>query len=106
MTNDRLEMYAQNLHQEVLAKSGGRVDEASSTSFLREEMFTESVLETLDALNEVDGWELCTYQGESVGSHPAAKLSAWALSGDGATLDLFVSHYHGSGAITSVGKPE
>lgn len=106
MINDRLEVYALNLHQEVLAKAGGRVDETSSTSLLREEMFTESVLETLDAHNEVDGWELCTYQGESVGSQPAAKLSAWALSGDGATLDLFVSLYYGTGAVTVVGKPE
>ena len=30
-------------------------------------------------------------------AHPAAKINAWALSGDGATLDLFVALYLGTG---------
>jgi hypothetical protein len=107
MTAENLEEFAQDLHQEVLAKSGGRVDEASAAAhLLREEMFTESVLETLDEHNEVDGWELCSYEGKSIGSQPAAKLSAWALSGDGATLDLFITLYHGKGGAHEIGKPE
>jgi hypothetical protein len=101
-----LEQFAEDLHQEVISKTGGVAEEQGSAYLLREEMFTESILETLDALNEVDGWELCSYESKSVGSQPASKLSAWALSGDGATLDLFVALYHGSGGVVEVGKPE
>ena len=36
---------------------------------------------------------------------PAAKLNAWALSGDGATLDLFVSLYHDTDELQDVGLP-
>jgi len=104
---DTLDQFAQDLHQEVLAKSGGGADESSRAGqLLREEMFTESVLETLDDHNEVDGWELCSYEAKSFGSQPAAKLSAWALSGDGATLDLFVTLYNGTGKAEEIGKPE
>lgn len=106
MPDERLEQFADDLHQEVMNKSGGAPEDQGIVNLLREEMFTEAVLETLDAHNEVDGWELCSYESKSVGSHPAAKLSAWALSGDGATLDLFVSLYHGGGKVVEVGKPE
>ena len=102
MPSETLEQFAEDLHQEVISKTGDTTEEKGSTSLLREEMFTESVLETLDAHNEVDGWDLCSYESKSVGS----KLSAWALSGDGATLDLFVALYHGSGKVIEVGKPE
>jgi hypothetical protein len=106
MPDDNLGQYAEDLHQEVLSKAGDYGDESTSPNLLREEAFTESVLETLDAHNEVDGWELCSYEAKSVGSQPAAKLSAWTLSGDGATLDLFVTLYHGNGSAVEIGKPE
>jgi hypothetical protein len=107
MSDSGLEEFAHNLHQEVLAKTG--IDGASGAEAalrLREEMFTETVLELLDDHDEVDAWELCSYEAKSTGSIPAAKLNAWALSGDGATLDLFVSLYHGTGRVEEVGKPE
>src|SRR5262249_3608947 len=97
---------AKDLHQEVISKAGGVAEGVDNATLLREEMFTESILETLDAHNEVGSWELCGYESKSIGSQPAAKLSAWALSGDGATLDLFVALYHGSGTVVEVGKPE
>src|SRR5258708_1218450 len=106
MHDERLEHFAQDLHQEVIAKAGGSPDDSDSIHLLREEMFPECGLELLEAHDEVDGWELCSYESKSVGSQPAAKLSAWAFSGDGATLDLFVTLYHGSGAPEEIGKPE
>lgn len=107
MPDHRLEQFAQDLHQEVLAKAGGLGSETGeSPQPLREEMFTEAVLQLLDEHNEVDSWELCGYEAKNVGSIPAAKLNAWALSRDGATLDLFVTLYHGTGRIEEVGKPE
>lgn len=105
MDGDRLGQFAQDLHQEVLARAGGDISEGSRLS-LREELFTESVLETLDAHEEVDGWEICAYDAKSVGATPAARISAWALSGDGATLDLFITLYHGAGSVQDIGKPE
>jgi hypothetical protein len=116
-----LEQFAHDLHQEVLAKAGEGGDgsngargtrETADRSAndpphpLREEMFTEAVLELLDAHDEIDSWEICGYESKSIGSVPAAKLNAWALSGDGATLDLFVTLYHGTGQVSDVGRPD
>ncbi len=107
MTDQRLTQFAQNFHQEVLSKAGGDLPVGGDSALpLREEMFTEAVLELLSDHNEVEGWEICGYEAKSVGSVPAAKLSAWALSGDGATLDLFTTLYFGTGGLEEVGKPD
>lgn len=106
-TPSRLELFAYDLLQEVLAKAGGNIDEVNEgPKLLREELFTESVLELLGDHDEVNGWEICDYDKNSVGPIPAAKLNAWSLSGDGATLDLFVTLYHGTGNVEEVSKPE
>lgn len=104
MEDERVWEFAQNLHQEVIARVDGSVSESNFLP-LREELFTAEVLETLNAHDEVDGWELCAYETKSAGVAPAAKISAWALSGDGATLDLFVTLYHGTGSVHEIGKP-
>lgn len=107
MPKSRLEQFCNDLHQEVLAKAGlGDGAGGGGQQLLRTEMFTEVALELLDEHDEVDEWELCSYEAKNVGSYPAAKLSAWSLSGDGATLDLFVSLFHGTGKVEVVGKPE
>ena len=71
---------------------------------MREEAFTEHVLELLEEHNETSGAETC-YHFTKAGKH-AQKLNAWALSGDGATLDLFVARYFGSGEVEELGLPE
>jgi len=96
-----LEDFALNLHQEVLASSGE--DESPR---LREEKFTEAVLERLAEHNEADGADIVSYEARGTGRLQAAKLNAWSLSGDGATLDLFVTKYFGSGQVEELGKPE
>ncbi|MGE0638851.1 MAG: AIPR family protein [Thermoanaerobaculia bacterium] len=103
-----LEQFAEDLHQEVLSKSVGTDLAAGANGGLqlREEMFTEAVLELLADHDEVSGWELCAYEAPGSGRTPAAKLNAWALCSDGATLDLFVTLYHGTGAVEEVGKPQ
>ena len=107
MPDQRLEQFAHDLYQEVLARAGEDDDGNGNDRHraLREEMFTETVLELLDAHDEIEGWEICGYESKSVGSMSAAKLNAWALSGDGATLDLYVTLYHGTGQVEDVGKP-
>lgn len=97
----RLEEYAAELHQDVLARCS---DDTSQR--MREEVFTELILELLSEHNEADGTELCYHDAHSVGRVPAARLNAWSLSGDGATLDLFVSLYQGTGQVGEIGKPE
>ncbi|MGD1091454.1 MAG: AIPR family protein [Bryobacteraceae bacterium] len=97
-----LQQFAQDLHQEVLVKCA----DANSPQ-MREDAFTECVLERLVEHNEVDGVEvLPCLRWDSRGRFPAAKINAWALSGDGATLDLFVTLYQGSGNPDAVSKPD
>src|SRR3989442_7142669 len=97
----RLEEFAQGLYQEVLAKTGNETDLR-----MREDSFTELVLELLNEHNESDGAELCHHFRSSRGRIPSAKVNAWALSGDGATLDLFVTQYHGNGQPDPVSRTE
>ena len=101
MANPRLTQFAKDLHQEVLQRSG---DNAGLQ--LREEAFTEYVTELLWEHNEADNVEICYHEARNVGKIPAAKLNAYSLSGDGATLDLFVSLYWGTGELEEVGLPE
>lgn len=107
MPDDRPEQFAEGLHQDVLAKAGvDRGEEDAGNQPLREEAFVETVLEILHDHDEVTGWELCSCEAKGAGRLPAAKLNAWSLSGDGATLDLFVALYRGTGTTDEVGKPE
>ena len=92
-----LEQFAHDLHQEVLVKAGDEADPK-----MREDAFTELLLELLSEHNESDGAEVCYHAKGSRGRIPSAKANAWALSGDGATLDLFVTQYHGTGMIETV----
>ena len=107
MPNPRLEQFAIDLHQEVLAKAGIDADSAGETNQpLREEAFTEYVVGLLAEHNEADGVELAYHEAKSIGRVPAAKLNAWSLSGDGATADLFVTLYHGTAGVEDVGLPD
>lgn len=109
MSNSRHQSFAADLHQEVLAKAGIDIDDSGTSNLvLREEAFTEYVVELLSDHNEADGVEPLypPCEARSVGRIPAAKLNAWSLSGDGATADLFVVLYHGSGDVPDVGLPE
>src|SRR5437879_9900952 len=93
----RLEQYAHDLYQEIQARASD--DENPQ---ILEDIFTEQVLELLTEHNETDGAEVCYHATGSRGRLPAAKVNAWSLSGDGATLDLFVVLYHGTGFPESV----
>jgi|GEM_PF-392919 len=99
--NSQLEQYAYDLHQEVKLKAA---DETHPQ--LMEDAFTELVLEILHDHNEVDGTEVCHSALESRGRTPAGKINAWAMSGDGATLDLFISRYHGTGKVEQVSRSD
>ena len=103
MPNSRIDEFARDTHLEVVQRAG----EKPLPEF-REECFLDYVTELLEEHNEVSGVELLRppYRANSVGSVPAAKLNGWSLSGDGATLDLFVALYAGSGAAAEIGLPE
>jgi hypothetical protein len=73
---------------------------------MREDAFTECVLERLAEHNAADNADTCYHATPNRGRWPAAKINAFALSGDGATLDLFVTLYHGNGQIQPVSKPD
>lgn len=102
MPDSSLEQFSQDLHREVLRRAGDK----AAPQFL-EDAFTEHVLELLSEHNEADGADVVpSIRWESRGSMPAAKLNAWGLSGDGATLDLFVSLYCGADELQDVGLPD
>ncbi len=88
-TPPRLELFAEHLKQEVRIKC----EPDTGTPPLLSEAFTAEVLERLVEHNEAADWTLCAYEDPARGKLGAAKLSAWSLSGDGATLDLFLSLY-------------
>lgn len=96
-----LEQFANDLHQEVLTKAGD-----DTNPQMREDAFTELVLELLNEHNESDGAEVCYHAAGGRGRIPAAKVNAWALSGDGATLDLFVVLYQGNSQTEAVPRSE
>lgn len=91
------EQFANDLHQDVQVKAGD-----GTHPQMREDAFTELVLELLNEHNESDGAEVCYHSAGSRGRLPAVKVNAWSLSGDGATLDLFVVLYHGTGRPESI----
>jgi hypothetical protein len=106
MSNPRLQQFSASLIEEVIAKSGIDIDAANDDNFnLREEAFTEYILELLSEHNEADGVELAYYEARGTRSAPAAKINAWSLSGDGATADLFIVLYHGANEVIDVGLP-
>jgi hypothetical protein len=96
-----LEQFAQDLHQEVLVKAGD-----AENPQLREDVFTELVLELLTEHNDIIGAEVCFHNAQGRGKMPSAKINGWAMSSDGATLDLFITFYHGEGRIETVPKSE
>lgn len=107
MGDDRLEQFIVNLHQEVLQKTGQTAEEEGDDRLLlREEAFAEAVLELLTDHNEAMGWEVCSVEFPKAGPQPAGKLNAWALSGDGANLDLYVVLYNGTGQLVESSKSE
>lgn len=97
-----IDQFVQDLQQEVLVKCADAVSPQ-----MREDAFTECVLERLAEHNEAENAEILpSLRWESRGRTPAAKINAWALSGDGATLDLFVALYVGTGVPEAISKPE
>lgn len=102
-TPSRLELFAEHLKQEVRIKC----EPDTGTPPLLSEAFTSVVLERLIEHNEVQDSALCAWEATGRGKNAAAaKLSAWSLSGDGATLDLFVSLYHNEDALVVVPRAE
>lgn len=99
--NDALEQFAADVRQEVALRCA---DDAASDQ--QESAFTEWVLEQLAEHNEADDGEILNHRAESRGRWPASKVNAWALFSDGATLDLFVTLYHGGEGVPTVGLPE
>jgi len=96
-----LQQFADDMRQEVRVRCA---DDAPQDQ--QEDAFTEWVLEQLAEHNEADDGEVLNHRAESRGRWPAAKLNAWALSGDGATLDLFVALFQGKDGVPIIGLPE
>lgn len=98
----RFELFAEHLKKEVRIKC----EPDTGTPPLLSEAFTSVVIERLIEHNEAADSELCAWEDPGRGKIPAAKLSAWSLSGDGATLDIFVSLYHNDDSPTVVTRAE
>lgn len=101
MTTRVLEDFIKDLHQEVLLRVG-----ATENPQLREEAFTEVVLELLAEHNEADGADLSSFEAKGARGLASAKLNAWTLSVEGATLDLFVTRYIGTGQVSDLPRAE
>lgn len=86
---DRLQLFAEHLRQEVRIQC----EPETGTPRLLADAFTGVVLERLIEHNEAGDASICSYEDPARGKLGAARLNAWSLSGDGATLDLFVALY-------------
>lgn len=85
-----LEQFAQEVKSDVRQ----RIEPATGTPKLSEEAFTDFAIERLVERNEALDHELCPDQWPARGAkNPAAQVSAWHLSDDGARLDLFITEY-------------
>jgi hypothetical protein len=96
-----LQEFAEGFHQQVLARCTHAED-----GQMREEAFTEELLEDLTDAGEISEAEVCYYRSKGRRGAPATKLNAYCFSGDGATLDLFVCIYRGSSEVESVPASE
>ena len=92
-----LQEFAENYHQQVLARCAYAED-----GQMREQAFAEEILEDLTEAGEISEAEPCYFRSKGRPGQPATKLNAYCFSGDGDTLDLFVCIYHGDGSIESV----
>lgn len=82
--------FAADLREEIRSKA---LD--PNNAHFSEEVFTEYVVGLLYERGLANNAGVCHAEIKGAGSKPAGKISAWALSSDGTTLDLFVSLYHG-----------
>lgn len=98
----RLEVFHVDLKEEVRIKC----QPETGTPPLLAEAFTSVALDHLIEHNEASDGALCAEEAPSHGRTPAAKVSAWCLSGDGATLDLFVAHYLNEDSPTVVPRAD
>jgi len=73
---------------------------------LLEEAFTQIVSGFLIEHNEIDDCTYASYRTNSSGSIPASRFSGWNGSGDGATLDLFITKYNNDDIIHIVSRAE
>jgi len=92
-----LEEFATHYHQQVLARCTNKED-----GQMREEAFTEEMLDDLTEAGEISEAEQCYYRSKGKRGVPATKANAFCFAGDGATLDLFVCVYHGTSEVESV----
>jgi hypothetical protein len=101
-----INQYCFDLHQEVLVKCA----EDSSVD-AKEDAFVEFVTDQLSDHNEADFAEIIRPASRwnatrTAPQQPAAKINAWALSGDGSMLDLYVAAYKGEGTKYDLPRSE
>ena len=84
MSDFKLEEFAENFHQDIIA---GRQD--ANVEVFSEGLFTDLMLEYLADAGEIDDREICSHQARGI------KVNGYAFFNDNEALDLFVSHYTG-----------
>lgn len=96
-----MEQFARDIRDEVELRAG-----SDATPEALEDAFTEYVIELLAEHNDVGCAAIMNYKAQKTGGIPPCKINAWELSRDHATLDLFVSLYHGGDTIPVVSAKE
>jgi hypothetical protein len=97
----KLEDFAENYRQQVLARCSGNED-----GQMREEAFTEEVLEDLTEAGEISEAAVCYFRSNHHGQAPATKVNAYCFAGDDMTLDLFVCIFDDSDILQNVTAAE
>ena len=91
---DELELFAENLRQDIIVTAEAEGDEA-----LRPEVFTRTVIETLEEAGEIEEGQACYHRGRGV------EVSGYGVDDDD-TLNLFATLHRGEVPPPSVTKTE
>ena len=93
MSDEHLDLFAEQFHQDIVAGSRDVGAEAFS-----EEQFTDLMLGYLADAGEIDDREICSHRARGI------KVNGYAFFDDNKSLDLFVSHYTGECPPVRVAK--
>jgi hypothetical protein len=99
--NFELDQYLQNLYYEIQS-----LVYADGEGVLKEDKFTEYMLDQLSSAGETEGMVICNYAKPNERGNIDFKINGYAIRDGFETLDLFITHYRDTNELYNVKKAE